>query len=171
MSEDPSSYDTANETMSLDEYKDAARGQQTEEEIHRSVIQWAGAQQGARPALRLLFHPPNGGKMPKGAAGKMVGLGMRQGVPDLLLPVPGPAPDVDGMHTGLALELKSPRGRLRPKQAWWLARLESEGWAIGVAWTFGEARTIITGYLDGEYDGQTLDLTSAEPPRHAERHD
>jgi hypothetical protein len=160
MPEKQAPYNTANETLSLDEYNDVVRGQQSEEEIHRNVIEWAGAQQGARPDLRLLFHPPNGGKMPQGAAGKMVGLGMRQGVPDLLLPARRQG------TTGLALELKSPKGRLRPTQAWWLGRFEAEGWAIGVAWTFSEARTILEDYLDGEYGGQTLDLTSAEPPRH-----
>ena len=159
---------TANETMSLDEYKSEVRGQQTEEEIHRSVIEWAGAQQGARPALQLLFHPPNGGKMPKGAAGKMVGLGMRQGVPDLLLPA-GRQGATGKCHVGLALELKSPKGRLRPTQAWWLRRLQDQGWAVAVAWTFGEARAILESYLAGEHEPQeTLDLTIAEAPSHAD---
>ena len=165
MPEEQAPYETANETMSLEEYNDAVRGQQTEEEIHRSVIEWASAQQGARPALQLLFHPPNGGKMPKGAAGKMVGLGMRQGVPDLLLPARRQGA-TGKRHVGLALELKSPKGRLRPTQAWWLDHLQAEGWAIGVAWTFGEARAILEDYLDGIYEGQTLDLSHAEPPRH-----
>ena len=173
MPEEQAPYDTANETMSLDEYKSEVRGQQTEEEIHRSVIEWASAQQGARPALQLLFHPPNGGKMPKGAAGKMVGLGMRQGVPDLLLPA-GRLGGHDGAcerieYSGLALELKSPSGRLRPTQAWWLRRLQDQGWAVAVAWTFGEARATLESYLAGEHEPQeTLDLTIAEAPSHAD---
>ncbi|WP_198598687.1 VRR-NUC domain-containing protein [Salinibacter altiplanensis] len=156
--------DTANETLSAEEYR---RGHQSEEDIHKAVVEWADRQAATEPALEMLFHVPNGGSRHIAEATKLKAMGTRQGVPDLLLPVPGPAPDVDGMHTGLALELKSPRGRLRPTQAWWLARLREQGWAVAVAWTFGEAHHTIQRYLDGEHEPQeTLDLSIAEPPRH-----
>jgi len=68
---------------------------------------------------------------------------------------------------GLALELKSPGGRLRPTQAWWLAKMKNQGRAVAVAWSFDEARTLITDYLRGEHRPQeSLDLSIAEPPRH-----
>ena len=44
--------------MTAEEYR-----QQTDSEadIHKAVVEWAGRQAGAEPALELLFHPPNGG--------------------------------------------------------------------------------------------------------------
>jgi hypothetical protein len=95
-------------------------------------------------------------------------MGTRQGVPDLLLPIIRDAPDMPDLYQffGLALELKSPSGRLRDKQKWWLGRLLEQGWAIGVAWSFAEAHHMIQRYLDGEHEPQDLDLSGAEPPRH-----
>jgi hypothetical protein len=87
-------------------------------------------------------------------------MGTRQGVPDLLLPVPR------ADKSGLALELKSPSGRLRGTQAWWLKQLQKSGWAIAVAWTFAEAQHVIQQYLGGTMPSQRLDLTIAEAPGH-----
>jgi hypothetical protein len=156
--------DPANETLTADEYRAEC---QTEEGIHRAVVEWADQQAATEPALELLFHPANGGKMPKGAAGKMVGFGLRQGVPDLLLPA-AIARGPESAWKGLALELKSPSGRLQDTQKWWIGRLREQGWAIGVAWSVDEAIRVIQRYLDGEHEPQGLDLSGAEPPRHVE---
>jgi len=146
-----------NESMTAEEYRSET---QSEEDIHKAVVEWADRQAQTRPALRLLFHVPNGGSRHVAEAVKLKGMGTRQGVPDLLLPVPRSA------GCGLALELKSPSGRLRPTQAWWLDRLYQAGWEIAVAWTFSEAQHILRSYLDGEPIEQRLDLTIAEPPGH-----
>ena len=153
---------TANETLTAEEYRNR---QMSEEAIHKAVVDWADRQAATEPALELLFHPANGGKMPKGAAGKMVGFGLRQGVPDLLLPYA--MPDASGgASLGLALELKSPSGRLRPSQEWWLARLREQGWAVAMAWSLDRAIYVIQRYLSGEHVPGGLDLSGAEPPRH-----
>jgi hypothetical protein len=162
MSEQQADNKTANETLTADEYRDR---HMSEEAIHKAVVDWADRQAATEPALKLLFHPANGGKMPKGAAGKMVGFGLRQGVPDLLLP--HAMPDANGGASwGLALELKSPSGRLRDTQKWWIGRLREQGWAVAVAYGFDEAHKIIERYLDSEHEPQGLDLSGAEPPRH-----
>jgi len=113
--------------MDLDEYKDAREGA-SEEEIHKALIEWAGYKEAEMPALRLLHHVPNGGKMPPGSAGKLKGMGMKRGVPDLVLPVPR------GSYHGLYLELKSPSGRVRATQRWWLQALAEEGYGVEVAY-------------------------------------
>jgi len=110
--------------------------------------------------LALLFHVPNGGSRHGAEAKKLQEMGVRQGVPDLLLPVP------EGDACGLALELKSPSGRLRGTQAWWLQRLQEQGWAVAVAWSFSEARHVLREYLAGTMPSQRLDLTIAEAPGH-----
>jgi hypothetical protein len=154
--------DTVNETLTANEYRAEC---QTEEDIHKAVIEWADRQAATEPALELLFHVPNGGSRHGAEAKKLRQMGVRQGISDLLLPYA--MPDANGGASwGLALELKSPSGRLRDKQKWWLRRLLEQGWAIGVAWSFAEAHHIIQRYLDGEHEPQGLDLSGAEPPRH-----
>jgi len=133
---------------------------ETEEDIHKAVVEWADRQAATEPALELLFHVPNGGSRHVAEAVKLKAMGTRQGVPDLLLPVPR------GNKIGLALELKSASGRLRPKQAWWLRELRASGWAVAVAYTFSEAQKVLTGYVDGGDTGQSLDLSNAKEPGH-----
>jgi hypothetical protein len=146
-----------NDHMTAAEYR-----QQTDSEadIHKAVVEWADRQAAASPDLALLFHPPNGGSRHIAEATKLKAMGVRKGVPDLLLPVPR------ADKSGLALELKSPSGRLRPTQAWWLDQLQGQAWAVAVAWTFSEARHVIQQYLAGITPEHTLDLTIAEAPGH-----
>jgi len=161
---------TANDRISAAEYRER---HQSEEDIHKAIVKWADQQATTEPALEMLFHVPNGGSRHVAEATKLKAMGTRQGVPDLLLPA-GRLGGHDGAcerieYSGLALELKSPSGRLRPTQAWWLRRLQDQGWAVAVAWTFGEAKAILEGYLAGEHEPQeTLDLTIAEAPSHAD---
>jgi len=146
-----------NNSMTAEEYREQA---QSEADIHKAVVEWADRQAAAEPALEMLFHVPNGGSRHIAEATKLKAMGTRQGVPDLLLPVPR------ADKSGLALELKNPKGRLRPEQAWWLKRLKDQGWAVAVIWAFSEARHHLGSYLDGEPIEQRLDLTIAEAPGH-----
>ena len=163
--------DIANDHMTADEYR---AEQQTEEDIHRAVVDWADRQAQAEPALELLFHVPNGGSRHPAEANKLRQMGTRQGLVDLSLPVRRPgaggalAKEPEGyvQYSGLALELKSPSGRLRDSQKWWIGRLKEQGWAVAVAYGFDEAVRVIQRYLDGEHEPQGLDLSGAEPPRH-----
>jgi len=154
--------DPANETLTAEEYRTR---HMSEEAIHKAVVDWADRQAATEPALELLFHVPNGGSRHDAEAQKLRQMGTRQGLPDLLLP--HAMPDANGGASwGLALALKSPSGRLRDNQKWWLRRLKGQGWAVAVAYGFDEARYIIERYLDGEHEPQGLDLSGAEPPRH-----
>jgi hypothetical protein len=148
--------------MTAEEYRDR---HMSEEAIHKVVVEWADRQAATEPALELLFHCPNGGSRHGAEAQKLKEMGTRQGVPDLLLPA-AIARGPESAWKGLALELKSPSGRLRDTQKWWIRRLREQGWAVAVAYGFDEARYIIERYLDGEHEPQNLDLSGAEPPRH-----
>ena len=154
--------DRANETLTAEEYRNR---HMSEEAIHKAVVDWADRQAQVEPALQLLFHVPNGGSRHPAEAKKLRQLGVRQGLPDLLLP--HAMPDANGGASwGLVLELKSPSGRLRDNQKWWLKRFREQGWAIGVAWSVDEAVHVIQRYFDSEHEPQDLDLSGAEPPRH-----
>lgn len=95
------------------------------------------------PALKMLFHVPNGGARSKAAAGKLKAEGVRPGVPDYLLPVRA------GQFVGLAVELKACGGRVEPAQREWLDALKSQGWLCDVAYGAEEAWRKITFYLTG----------------------
>lgn len=124
--------------ISLSEYRNIlAAGTKTapkkkrnteEEDLQRACIEWASLNCARLPLLSWLVHIPNGGRRPKGEAGKLKALGVKPGVPDLLLPVPSPF----GNWNGLALELKSSVGKLSEAQHNWLTKLEKAGWRCGV---------------------------------------
>jgi hypothetical protein len=113
----------------------------TEEQEQRALLQWIALHERQYPALRLFFHVANGGKRPKGEAGKMRGLGQRAGVPDLFLLVPR------GHFHGLAIELKAPGGRATNGQLLWIGALREHGYCAEICQGWEQARTVIEKYL------------------------
>jgi len=91
--------------------------------------------------LAWMIHVPNGGKRPRGEAGKLKAMGAKPGFPDLFLP------KVCSGWTGLAIELKSPTGRLSAAQGGWLTELKGEGYLCAVCRTFGEFEATVNKYL------------------------
>lgn len=112
-----------------------------EDDIQRAVIHWARLSEGSHPELKLLFHCPNGGCRDKREAARLKSLGVKPGVPDLMLPVPRSA-----WH-GLAIELKSEKGRLSDPQKEWHSLLQWCGWWVCVCRSFDEAQKEILEYL------------------------
>jgi hypothetical protein len=86
-------------------------------------------------------HPPNGGVRDPRTAAKLRWQGVVPGVPDLLIFEPWA--DLGASGVGIALELKSRKGRLSEAQRGWLEWLKSIGWLVGAPRTFDEARAII----------------------------
>lgn len=76
----------------------AAKRGSPEEDLHRTCFEWIELHTPAYPVLRYAIHVPNGGKRPRGEAGKLKAMGVRKGVPDFLLPIR------NGAHTGLATD-------------------------------------------------------------------
>jgi hypothetical protein len=152
--------ETANETIDAEEARTLSGNDLSEEELHKGCVQWARAQSGALPELDALLHVPNGGKMPRGSAGKLKGMGMRKGVPDLLLPVPRPVTWTNGDRQAagaLWIELKSQSGRLRDSQKEWRARLMKHGHAWTLVRTLDAFRAAVTDYLAGDYRQAPID--------------
>ena len=73
----------------------------------------------------------------------MRALGVKPGVPDLLMPIAA------GCCVGLAIEFKAPNGTgtTSPAQDVWLAKLIENGWAAHVCRTAEGARAIVQAYL------------------------
>ena len=83
-----------------------------------------------------------GGKNKYGLISKYKSSGMRNGFPDLFLPVPS------GGYNGLFIELKKESGgRTSPEQKDWLDFLNSEGYMAVVCKGWESAKDAIEGYL------------------------
>lgn len=97
------------------------RREQPEQALHRSIAQLL---ERVLPADAFWFHVPNGGKRNKIEAGILKALGVRAGVPDILILFRGRL---------YCLELKAPGGKLSVHQKTTIARMEAAGAQIAVA--------------------------------------
>ena len=113
-----------------------------EDDIQCAIIEWADRQKHSVPALELLFHTPNGGSRNVIEAAKFKRMGVRAGVPDLMLPVPRQG------YAGLCIDLKRPGEKLRETQETWRDNLVSVGWKHAVHSDPAAAIAEIRRYLD-----------------------
>lgn len=113
---------------------------ETDEQI--ALMNWATMMSGVHPELRLLYHVPNEGKRSKAAAGILKAMGLKRGVPDIVLPVPR------GKYHGLYVELKRvDGGHATKEQLWWLEQLEWQGYAVTICRGWQAASKAIMNYL------------------------
>lgn len=75
-------------------------------------------------------------------AKKMKDAGYSKGVPDLLIFTPM------GMYTGLAIEVKTEKGRPSPEQIEWCRHLNSLGWRAEITKGLDEAIDVIYEYFE-----------------------
>ena len=113
-----------------------------EEDLHRVCFEWVELSSGKYPILRWMVHVPNGGKRPRGEAGKLKAMGTKPGYPDLTLPRPC------GHWRGLAIELKSPVGVLSASQREWLDAFSTDGWLVAVCRSFEEFTAAISLFVN-----------------------
>jgi hypothetical protein len=93
-----------------------------EEQLHRAVVQLLQVYQSR--GLLAFCHPANGGWRSKAEAGAFKAMGVRAGVPDLLVWLPG------GGH--FQVELKAGSGKLSAHQAAWISRMTDMGVAVHI---------------------------------------
>ena len=114
---------------------------ETQEQI--ALFQWADAMKGQCPELELMFHVPNEGTKSAARGALMKRMGVKAGVPDIILPV------ARKPFHGLAIELKSKVGKPSGIQQVWLDRLREQGWYAAVCHGWQEASQTIRLYLGG----------------------
>jgi len=128
-----------------------------EDDHQLAVIQWADYQKINLPDSpahnsfigEYLIAIPNGGTRNKREAGRLKKLGVRPGVPDMLLHVP-----LNG-YGGLWLELKRPAsvgfkaGKLSNNQKKKIKQLNNIGYKAVCVYGFDEATAHIRDYLNG----------------------
>lgn len=93
------------------------------------------------PELKYLFHIKN--ETTEGAARVAVDarMGVKKGVPDLLLPVPR-----GGFH-GLFIEMKNEKGRPSEAQKWWIKEMIEQGYRCEICYGWKEAAEVLECYL------------------------
>ena len=109
----------------------------SEDDEQRQLIQWCRT----RPELQFLFHIAN-----ENTAGIKWGvrnrqLGVKSGVPDLMLPIPA------GGYHGLFVEMKTRRGKVSDNQQRWIDALNAFGYRAVVCYGWEAARDEIESYL------------------------
>lgn len=90
------------------------------------------------------FHSPNGGGRSLAEGAKFKRMGVKPGVPDIILPMARKS-----CH-GLVIELKRPDGRpsdVDNNQKEWLEWFKRQGWSTHVAFGFEQAKAILTDYF------------------------
>ena len=113
-----------------------------ERDEQETLFRWAAYAAGRWPALKLMYHVPNGGSRDVREARRMKGQGVKAGVPDICLPA------ARGGYHGLYIELKRPRGgRVSEAQGEWIEALRREGYRAEVCAGFDQARAVIEEYL------------------------
>lgn len=115
---------------------------------------------GQIPELNLAFHVPNGGARHIVTGARLKSMGVKPGVPDVLLPVPSRS---IVNYAGLAIELKAGNNKPTDHQLWWLAELRVTGWYTVVAYDWVPAAVTTLIYLGRDpkaygLPGATLEL-------------
>ena len=86
------------------------------------------------------FHTPNGGSRNAIEAAKFKRMGVKAGIPDILIINPKQG------FNGLAIELKVGANTVTASQIEWLERLNKSGWLCFVSWSLDEVLSLIDWY-------------------------
>lgn len=113
----------------------------SEEKEQIMLFQWAEIAAYNYPELKTMYHVPNEGKRSKISGSRFKQMGLRSGVPDIILPV------AHGGYIGLAIEMKYGRNTLTDNQRKWLDMLKKAGHMTAVCYSFDEAKNVILKYL------------------------
>jgi hypothetical protein len=105
-----------------------------EEALHRQVVELLNVYE-AR-GLLAFCHPYNGGYRTPAEAGIGTALGVKAGVPDLLIWIP---------NSMFCIELKAPlaKKRLSPAQFGWIGRMADMGVAVHVCRSLDEVEAVL----------------------------
>jgi hypothetical protein len=133
---------TPDEYRALTKRPKAARYAPTEASEQIALFEWIDVCIPREPRLELAFHVPNGGLRNKGVAGELKAMGVRPGVPDVLLPIAARG------YIGLAIELKAGTNTTSDLQDRWLGRLRDCGWYADYYHGWVKVAQVICWYLN-----------------------
>lgn len=122
----------------------------TEDAEQIALFMWAALKENQEkyPDLKYMFAIPNGMYTPnKSVSARMRAMGMKRGVPDIMLPVrrdawPGLFIELKRQHTD-----KQKAGKVTDNQDDYIAFLRSQGYGTVVCYGYEHAKTVIIEYL------------------------
>lgn len=113
----------------------------SEEAEQAAVFMWAEYMMPQHPELYWMFHCPNGGKRDKATAAKLKMMGVKPGVPDIILPVRR------GTYSGLAIEMKVGDNGATANQMKWIRHFAEQGYTTAICYGADVAIKAISDYL------------------------
>jgi hypothetical protein len=128
----------------------------SEDDLQISCFEWIELMRASHPILEWIIHVPNGGKRPRGAAGKLKAMGVKPGVLDILLPLP-----YNGW-SGLAIELKVGSNKTTEQQDDWLAVLQASGYYTAVCYTLEAFMGHVSRFLSAASEATSADVASRQ---------
>jgi len=108
-----------------------------EDSIQKTCVQWFRLQY----PKKIIFHIPNGGNRNIREAARLKAQGVLAGIPDLLIAEP------NGNHSGLWIEMKSPKGRTTKSQDEMMPKLIDRGYRVSICRSLGEFQEVVKYYL------------------------
>lgn len=110
-----------------------------------ALFNWAKYFEDKHPVLGMMFAIPNGGHRHINVAKKMKAEGVKAGVPDIFLAVPGE--DTDWALHGLFIEMKIMPNKPTDNQKTWLDKLRDQDYLCKICYSWLEAAYAICDYL------------------------
>lgn len=114
---------------------------QKEETEQVTLFAWADYAKYIYPELEMMYHVPNEGKRSPRTGARLKQMGLKSGVPDVVLPV------AHGGYFGLYIEMKYGRNTTTANQKEWLKKLKDAGHLTMICYSFEEAKEQIENYL------------------------
>lgn len=111
--------------------RDSVNEGATEASEQIAVFDWCATYEGHAPILGFAFHSPNGEKRHITTAKRLRSMGVKSGVPDIILPLSSH----DREAKGLAIEMKVRANKPTAAQRAWLLTLQADGWKVAVCWS------------------------------------
>jgi hypothetical protein len=146
--------------MTPDEYRalltrpKVARYAPSEASEQIALFEWIDTVIPREPRLELAFHVPNGELREKSVGARLKQMGVRPGVPDVILPIASRG------YTGLAIELKVGANHMTPEQFIWRDRLLNAGWLHELHYSWVAAARCLSWYLDQPLEAMGLEGVS-----------
>ena len=119
--------------------KDLYKPSETEEQV--AVFEWALLNSGKYPELKFMYHVANEGKRTARFGAELKRMGLKNGVPDIVLPAPR------GSYHGLYIEMKVGQNRPTAAQKEFLEFLKTQNYATAVCYSAEAAINVIKFYL------------------------
>lgn len=116
----------------------------TEAQEQKALFWWAAMHEERYPALRWMFHIPNGGSRHIREAVSLKSQGTKAGVSDIFLPA------ARGGYHGLWIELKSMTGQPSDLQKQFVQDMWERGYKALICWGADQAIEEIKAYLKQE---------------------